>query len=334
MTKQSLLFIFLIHFFSVFAQNANPKQKQVEHAYETFQQEFDEEFDDDNEMISQKNVLSYRPAVTLPDWLVNFNASHSGKFLSVGISDPGLDSLDALEQATVRALALAAFSKKVNIQNVSDNYYLDNDGVKALGKFNSFTFYTTTDTLGFKLLEYDFTSNNEMLALIEVLDNTDDPFLIQADIELFQSETSGKIISRLYFEVSAQDSRGENIKTNWLLKETANSIEISSTLDGVSIKANPAKYKYLAPDTVQSRDADNAVFSFDMKYGLWNAYLNALAANMEQMEVFNSQVKFLDDKYDRQYQDLTRIVFTENISFNISGLKFRDNFLMIDLVKD
>jgi len=138
----------------------------------------------------------------------------------------------------------------------------------------------------------------------------------------------------LLFEVDAQSNRGEDLKSSWLVKENRDSFEIESEWDGESLEFIPAKYKYVTDLSENENSDNNGDFSFDMKYGLWYAYINALAANMEQMEVFNSQVKFLDDKYDRQFQDLTRIVFTENSTFNIAGLKINDNKLSIKLVKD
>lgn len=333
MIKKILCVIFIAASFGVFAQTVDPSQSNVENAYESFKKEFHKELGDTDDEVQNK-VLAYRPIVKLPNWFINFKNTDPNTSLSVGISDPGLDSLKALEQATIRALAIAAFSNKSLIQNVSDNYYLDNDGAKTLGKFISFTYYSTQETLGLKLLEYEYTSNGEMLVLIDYSNSGDTKYFISSNIELFQSETSGKVITRLLFEADAQSNRGENFKASWLVKENKNSYEIESEWDGESLEFFPAKYRYVSDLSMGENTGNIGDFSFDMKYGLWYAYINALAANMEQMEVFNSQVKFLDDKYDRQFQDLTRIVFTENTAFNISGIAINDNELTIKLVKD
>jgi len=333
MIKNILCVIFLGASFGVLAQTVDPSRSSVENAYESFKKELHEELGDTDDG-EQNTVLAYRPIVRLPDWFINFKNTDPNHSLSVGISDPGLDSVNALEQATVRALAIAAFSNKSLIQNVSDNYYLDKDGAKTLGKFISFTYYTSQETLGLKLLDYEYTSNGEMLVLIDYVNTGDTNYNIKSNIELFQSETSGKVISRLLFEVEAQSNQGEDLKDSWLVKENRNSFEIESEWDGESLAFIPAKYRYVS-DLSTGENADNiGDFNFDMKYGLWYAYINALATNMEQMEVFNSQVKFLDDKYDRQFQDLTRIVFTENTTFNIAGFTISDNKLTIKLVKD
>lgn len=333
MIKNLLCVFFLAASIGIAAQTVDPSKSGVENAYESFKKEFHNELGD-ADGVDQKNVLAYRPAVKLPDWFINFNSTDPGTLFSLGISDPGLDSLDALQQATTRALAMAAFSKKSLIQNVSDNYYLDKDGAKTLGKFQSFTYYTTRDTLGFKLLEYEYTSNGEMLVLIDCSSNGDIKYFINSNIELFQSETSGKVVGRLLFEVETQNNLGEELKSSWLVNENSSSIDIESRWDGEALEFVQAKYRYYTSLPTGDNSDNTGDFNFDMKYGLWYAYINAMAANMEQMEVFNSQVKFLDDRYDKQFQDLTRIVFTENTAFNIASLSINDNKLTINLVKD
>jgi hypothetical protein len=330
MAKLPLILLFLATITFLVAQTVVPDRKRVENAYESFKDEFDEEFDQPEARSGDVSVLTYQPLVKLPDWFVNFDASVNEKFLSIGISDPGLDSLSAIEQATIRALALASFSKQSFIQNVSDNYYLDKDGEKTLGKFNSFTFCTTSASLGFEIIEYEYTSNGEMLVLIEVNSNADKPVALNPNIEFFQSETTGKIITRLLFEVEVRNE-GKNMHAQWLLNENSKSFEISSQHNGKPLEIMLAKFNYTSG--VPGKE-ESAHFSFDMKYGLWYAFINALAANLEQMEVFKSQVKFLDEEYDRQYQDLTRVVFTEEAAFLITGLHFNHNKLAMELVKD
>ena len=333
MIKSILCVIFIGASFAVLAQTVDPSRSSVENAYESFKKEFHKELGDTDEG-SQNKVMSYRPAVKLPDWFATFSNTDPNTSLSIGVSDPGQDSLRAIKQATIRALAIAAFSNKSLIQNVSDNYYLDNDGAKTLGKFISFTYYSTEETLSVKLLDYEYTSNGEMLVLIDYSKEGDTKYFINSNIELFQSETSGKVITRLLFEVDAQTNQGEDLKASWLVKENRDSFVIESEWDGEPLESISAKYKYVTDLSKGENPVNISDFNFDMKYGLWYAYINALAANMEQMEVFNSQVKFIDDKYDQQFQDLTRIVFTENTTFKIAGLSLNDNKLTMQLVKE
>lgn len=323
------MILFVVHGFS---QVNQPGKKQVENAYEKFKKEFNSEFDE-NAGNSDVTVLSYRPPVTVDNWFCGFTADDASPQVCIGISDPGLDSLDALQQATIRGLALAGFSLHARIQNVSDNYYLDDAGQKTLGKFNSFTSFLADDTLGYTILEKQYTTNGEMLVLMQVDPAAPDIYFVQSNLELFQSETSGRLINRLMFDINATDSDGKKIKATWLLKENDKSYEISSEWNGQQLKLLKAKFKYLSPATTTEDAILPGDFKYDMKYGLWKAYLNALAANMEQMDTFSSQVKYLDDTYDERFQDLTRVVFTENISFGIAGIHITDNQLSLRLLK-
>lgn len=315
-----------------FSQVNEPAKKQVENAYEKFKKEFHNEFGEDTGN-NDVAVLNYRPPVQVADWFFGFTAGDASSQVCIGISDPGLDSLDALQQATIRGLALAGFSRQAQIQNVSDNYYLDDAGEKTLGKFNSFTSFLAEDSLGYTILEKQYTTNGEMLVLMKIDPAASDIYYVRSNLELFQSETSGRLINRLLFDINATDGSGNKIKTSWLLKENDKSYEINSDWNGQQLNILKAKFKYLSPVTSAGETAAPDDFKFDMKYGLWYAYLNAMAANMEQMDTFSSQVKYLDDTYDERFQDLTRVVFTENISFGIAGINITDNQLSLSLVK-
>lgn len=331
MAKLTLTILLLLLAFSSNAQVVDPDKKHVEKAYEKFREEFHQEFDGDQEKKEGKQVMTYRPAVLLENWLFAPRDKEAGKTISLGVSDPGLDSTDAMKQATLRALSLAAFMRRSEIQNISDNYYIEDAGTKTLGKFNSFTSFVSLDTLGFSLVDYQYTTNGEMIALIDVMNRNENPYTIRSELELFQSETSGRLLTRLMLTVVAENSEGENIHASWLLKENSRSYEIVSDWNGQRIDPLQARLKYLSPQEKMQHEFAISDYRFDLKYGLWYAYLNALAANMEQMEVFTSQVKFLDEKFDDRFQDLTRVVFTETISFRVKGIRILDNQLSVDL---
>lgn len=332
MSRYSILILFIL--FSLFAgAQIMPKNDQgVEAQYEQFEKEFLQEFGEEKDDDNQKAILSFRPSVTLQDWLFVDDDTQRNR-ISYGISDPGLDSLDALEQATLRALAMASFAGKSKIQNVSDNYYLEHAGSRTLGKFNSFTTFQATDTLGYKMLQKQFTSNGEMILKIKADPGAGDAMILESNLELFQSETTGMLITRVFLETEAQKPNGEKLYASWMVQETPRSIEIESTWNGQQLNLLQAKFKYRPDQVIASEKEDMADFWFDMKYGLWYAYINAMAVNMEQMEVFDSQVKFLDENFDDRFQDLTRVVFSETVSFRFSGIKMRDNQMSIKLEK-
>ncbi len=332
MSWYSMLVLFCLFSLFTHAQIVPAKNSEVEEQYEQFEKDFLQEFGEDVPDDGKKLVLSYRPTVALQEWF--FEAENQqGNGICFGVSDAGLDSLDALEQATLRALTLASFAGKSKIQNVSDNYYLEHAGSRTLGKFNSFTSFVAIDTLCYKLLEKQYTSNGEMIVKIKADPSAGDAMILESNLELFQSETTGLLITRVFLETQAKKPTGEKLHASWMLQETPRNIEIESTWNGQQLNLLQAKFKYCPDHAIAPEKVDMADFWFDMKYGLWYAYINAMAVNMEQMEVFNSQVKFLDEKYDERFQDLTRVVFSETVSFQISGIKMIDNQMSVSLEK-
>ena len=330
MKKLLLHIIFFLPLLSI-AQQYEPEPKAIEKEFNAFLNSFDKEFDSEDFTNSEVNVLSYCPAVILPEWFVNYNSQNSQT--SLGISDPGLDSLDALNQAIHRALALASFGRHARIKNVSDNYYIDNEGKKNLGKFNSLTLYLSSDSLAYKLRNSTYTTNGEALVLIEMTNDPSNRIALESSIELYQSETTGSVFSRLKMETKSPADEDKHLKSSWTLMESSHSYEISSIWEDRLLQLPQAKYKYLLPSGLNDSTSQNNDFAFDMKYGLWYAYINALAVNMEQMDVFSSQVKILESKYDEQYQDLSRVIFSEALSFTIAGIQVVDNRLSLKLNK-
>jgi hypothetical protein len=329
--KKLLFYIILFFPFLVVAQHVEPEPKAIENDFKAFRDSFDKDFGSEDATYSETKVISYRPVVVLPEWFVNFNSQNTE--VSLGISDPGLDSLEAINQATHRALALASFARHVHIKNVSDNYYLDNEGKKNLGKFNSFTLYLSSDSLAYTLRNSTYTSNGEALVLIELVHDRSRSTALESSIELYQTETLGKVISRIKMETKLPAREEQPLQSSWTLLESSQSYEISSIWENRLLNMPLAKYKYLNPVSTNSEARQDDNFAFDMRYGLWYAYINALVVNMEQMDVFSSQIKILESKYDEHYQDLTRVVFSEAHSFSISGIYVEDNKLSLNLIK-
>ncbi len=331
MKQISILLLFLVGFMYGAAQNNTSKQLHVEHAYESFKKDFREEFGENKTPHhSVSKVVTYKPAVKLPDWFFDFSNLYSHQNLSIGISDPGLDSTAALEQAVLRALAIASFSKNCSVQNISDNYYFDHSDSKTIGKFNSFTSCNSQESLGYKVLETMFTDNYEMIVLVETTSDKQDLTHLICNIELFQSETHGALVSKLFLNIEAKNSLDETVSASWMLNENSKSYEIVSLWQASQLTPMKAKFKY---ERLKEKPADREMnFAFDTKYGLWYAYINALTANMEQMEVFSSRVKFLDDKYDDRFQHLTRIVYSGQLSFIIKNIQISNNHLGVSII--
>ncbi len=348
--KKAVLAIFVIAglVFRMQAQN-DPQHKQVERAYETFKQEFRHELDGDrgnggNAASEDVRVTTFAPAVTLPAWMCNDELNRTGYHTAIGISDPAMDSADALAQARLRALALLALCSRSDIQNISDNYYLDEQGSKTLGKFNSFTSISATGSYDPEWVEQrdvDYTANGEAIVMLAMPEGAMDApacSSIGCEVELFQSETGrtvkAALVTRLIFKITHTGCDGEPSETTWQLNENSSALDITSDWNGKLLQPPQRKYKYLGSNTGGSpQETTEAPFAGELRYGLWYGYLSVLTAQLEQLDVFDSQVKNLDDNFYHQYQNLTRVIASNSIRFDVQAIRVDDNKMMLTISK-
>lgn len=325
--KKLLLSVILV--FPVFMLwGQTPDEQQVERAYESFQKTFrSEQQASEPTQRFRGNMVPLQPVVSLPAWF--FAPDAATQF--IGISDALPDSAAAKQQAILRALAVAVFANGCQIQNISDNYYSDQDGRKILGKFNSFTSLTSRGKLNYEVLQTFMSGNGEAIALLQVNHHDAGATPIESHLELFQSETGDHLMTRLMFDIATDTMQQLPAQALWLLQEDGRKSDINSYLDNTPQVLPMARYRYAGGLPLAEPVAD--AYTFDLTNGLWYGYLSALAVNLEQMQVFSSQVKYLDEDSNNQFQDLTRIVYHENISFRLHEITITNNHLSVVLEK-
>ncbi|HZK08667.1 MAG TPA: hypothetical protein VFC92_10750 [Bacteroidales bacterium] len=305
-----------------------PDKQQVERAYESFQKNFRSgQQPDQPSNRFRGSVVPLQPMVSLPAWF--FTPAAASQY--IGISDALPDSTTAHQQAIMRALAVAAFANGCTVKNISDNYYIDHGGRKTLGKFNSFTSLTSRGELNYEVLQTFISANGEAIVLLQVSYNDTGTTPIESHLELFQSETDDNLLTRLTFDISTDTMQKLPAQASWLLKENDTRSDISSILDNVPQVLPMARYRYCSDIQLPEPTADE--YTFDLTNGLWYGYINALAVNLEQMQVFSSQVKYLDEDSNNQFQNLTRIVYHEKIAFDLHGVTISNNHLSLILEK-
>ncbi|MDX9696575.1 MAG: hypothetical protein RBT49_12355, partial [Bacteroidales bacterium] len=118
-----LLFIILIVFSSLSLsaqEQRKPRTKKIHddkthYENEVFNKEFDKDSDNQN-----KQLLYDRIPEQLPDWF--FEPLLVNPVRVVGISDPGMEKADALNQAVMRAKAIYALVNFCVVSNIADDY--------------------------------------------------------------------------------------------------------------------------------------------------------------------------------------------------------------------
>jgi hypothetical protein len=316
------------------------ERKKTDRAYESFKQTFDYEFEDskpakDEDQTSEQPVVYY-PPVNLPEWF--FDYGHGSRM--IGISDPGMDSLTALNQARLRAIALLALSHSYRIETVMDNYYIEKGGARTLGKFNVFTTISSAlpaNDEGFETIASFFAPTGEVIVLVEMQDissSSDTCDRIECTIGNFESEQTltrhPVYMRRVAMDMEINQCRGVKTTANWVQSESMGRYDILSELDSMNIAPVRGTFKYLTPESYHQKLPEAAFQEFfNLDKGLWSGYISALINNLEKMEIFNSQIKNLDETYHRQYQGLTRVIFSFESSFRVKQTYIMDNQLLM-----
>jgi hypothetical protein len=325
--KKLLLSVILV-FTGFLLWGQTPDEQQVERAYESFQETFRSE-QQPLEPVQRfrGNVVPLQPVVSLPAWF--FAPAEELQF--IGISDALPDSTTAQQQAILRALAVAAFANGCKVQNISDNYYNDHGGRKTLDKFNSFTSLTSRGKVNYEVLKTFMSANGEAIVLLQISATDTGTTPIESHLELFQSETGDNLMTRLMFDIATDTMQQLPAQAAWLLKENKKQFDINSSLDNTPQVLPMARYRYSSELSLPEPAAD--AYTFDLTNGLWYGYVSALTVNLEQMQVFSSQIKYLDQDFNNEFQDLTRIVYHENIAFRLHRITIIDNRLSVELEK-
>lgn len=346
-------FVFIVLFFitiCLWPQHTEPQRNKVEQAYESFKQEFGEEFGEEFSEVENNDttmVISFKKAVTLPGWIFSDNPDQQKTYTVIAMSDPGMDSARALEQARIRALAMMVLESRSSIQNISDNYYLDRSGERTLGKFNSFTNISAAavlDSEHLREISVEYTSNNEAILMAslpaDAINSPEACDTIRCSLELFQSETgetnNASLISRLVFNIDFKGCDSVQKHAHWQLNESPGSLEVTSELNGNRLQIPRAKYKYISArlnDSIQQIQESDQAFAFELKYGLWHGYIRGIASQLEHLDVFNLQVKNMDDDFYRLYQDLTRVISSHDVSFRITSISVNENRILLNIKK-
>lgn len=347
MLKYYLIFIMLFCSALILSGQTNPDRGRVERAYDSFKETFQKEFEHTPQTKEDPRTsdmaMVYYPPVNLPGWFFDHGSRTLQDRRMIGISDPGVDSLAAYEQAVRRAMALLALSADFRIETIMDNYYNERSGTKTLGKFNVFTSINADMPVNeddFELLESYYAPTGEMIVLVGLKDLKYPPDTcntVKCFVENFESEQTLSrrpvYLKRTALDFAASRCSGMKSTASWVRNESMDRYEIISGMDTLAFEMVYGAFKYIEPDFGQTKlPEENFPQFFSLDKGLWNGYFTALLNRIEQIDQqYNSQIKNLDENYDEQFQGLTRVIFTAEGSFSIKRTIISDNRILLEL---
>lgn len=353
MMRDVLLFAGLLLFQSVlFSQNTdhskqNSSTQPIQKQYDSFRNTFDKETNSspvNPEKKERNKTVSNLQPFTLPDWVTNFQVpDQENTLLTLGISDPGLDSTDAIKQATIRAKGLLTMFCESNIQNITDSYTNQYEGSEILGKFTSFSKIEPRGNFPvtrFTVYKTEFTSFGEAVVLAGIpkaacnSGSSETSSEIKVKAEYFLSEEGEYNNPKIYGTYCLLISDDEGTTADFTAHKTRKSILVSTTLNGDSLEFDYGKFKYFTESPVELSDDELLEYSnADLTNGLWNAWFVATLRQMEMAEKHTSEIRKMNDNYTSKYQNLTREVSENQLGFKPAKILIKDNIFYLKMTQ-
>lgn len=252
----------------------------------------------------------------------------------IGISDPISDTIVALTQAVQRALAFYALNQNMEISSVYEYYYIDDDVDVHCNNIKSHwiaDFESKLENYSYSIEKILYTKYNEIVVLINVTDDA------SADNEL---SIAGSFMYH-YDYMNRKVEYGEKQLLLISCPEMINSLKWNSLIDKnitqkeTSVNDNLYRLKnmvniYEDYGTVD----DNMVFS-DIRYGLWNSYIDNFFQAVSNFEPTNIVLKNstrhisleTDGDFGEKSQDIIRRVIKTKVSCSLMSLSLKNNKL-------
>ena len=252
----------------------------------------------------------------------------------IGISDPISDTIVALTQAVQRALAFYALNQNMEISSVYEYYYIDDDvDVHCNNKKSHWIadFESKLENYSYSIEKILYTKYNEIVVLINVTDDA------SADNEL---SIAGSFMYH-YDYMNRKVEYGEKQLLLISCPEMINLLKWNSLIDKnitqkeTSVNDNLYRLKnmvniYEDYGTVD----DNMVFS-DIRYGLWNSYIDNFFQAVSNFEPTNIVLKNstrhisleTDGDFGEKSQDIIRRVIKTKVSCSLMSLSLKNNKL-------
>jgi hypothetical protein len=282
-------------------------------------------------LISNADIHFSKPK--FPSWLNEISREE----IYLGISDPFMDKEMALQQAKIRAVAIACLQKQLNYRSIVDNYSSDN-GTYASNKFTSITNLHASEPLDLKKVKVlkTFTSAfEEIFTLIQipkkdtVQKKKDSIHTIHTDVDLFQNQTTGRHNEVYHFiKLSIYLPQLKSLKNvSYNSYHTKTGVDIISKLNHFQLQFPKGIYRYQAFNPEVETEEDQTQLHAPLNYSFWNAYFHLICKHLLLVIKDGSQVKNLSDKYNHIYKNMNRVIDCANLDFTIKNIRVKNNKL-------
>jgi len=301
-----------------------------------FKEVFDEEMDDGAFLKRENHSVKYRFTAPqqVPDWFTNPPVSEGDEVYAIGISDPGLDSADAITMAVYRARIMAHILRYSMTQLLCDFFVNEADHSNSV-VYEHFSRINSIIPVADESVEIidRFTNRfDETMVLVKCKPDLnlkkEETYAVQ--LELFKNETESSIYGN-YESVYDMMVKSNNINypdpVFYQLTEYGTRFDVISTMDNQNQTVPIYSLSY------EGLNGTDSVRYQYFSHGLWKEYLKAVMTfimNAAREKPENVQV--LTDKYQAEsFEKLTRGISVNKMRFVLMAIKAEQNQLKVEL---
>lgn len=339
----SMFYLIVLHPLTAQESGSN----QIEYDYRNFRETFNQEINDLDSGHLSSTKIAVHP-VQLPDWIIDIPDAQSNSIYAIGISDPGMQSDEAIELAILRAKALIALLYKPRISSITDYYSNEIQKISAdkfITKYvNYFLLFGALSVAqdDFQLVEQDINSFKEALVLLKYSPNQSgkpktDSVLLKIDIYQAERQQNNQFEFEEKCEMYGLSKRNNNENdvdiSYYFYRSNKQLHEVVSRFNGVELEFPQNLFRYQSLNTTESGPVENSI-SHKLSNGLWKAYLQSLIQSYTlSFEDPDIEIAQLGDNYTHSNQNLSRELVTISPSIRINGLQINNNRLSVILKK-
>lgn len=340
--KYIIVIILVLTFSLSYSQITEEQRRRIDRDKENFEKVFNQEFN-----IPKRGGVSFRdrsPA-KLPDWFKKFTANGSGKY-SIGISDPGMDTVPAIHLAITRAKALLGLYNRPLVEGVND-YYSNKSELKGSGeiylreKYVDFCKIKTSfkiDTTKLKVEKIAFTKYNEAIVLVnyagEVNETAGEPFKVNGSVFMVESQMGRKTDYSAKFDLDIR--KNNRCLSHYEIQEEDNRYRFLSKYMGHEVPFTEYYFGYL----YYAKNTSGVSMSYKAKVpdGLWRSFIKQIMRQMLNLaQVENLKIKKVDDVFgntssgDKNNYLIREVFKKDDIHFSLNSIEFKDYDFVVNI---
>lgn len=310
-------------------QTSKKKIKEIEKNKSDFENTFIENFHTPSENNNGEDIVNTAPC-HLPEWIFNHTKSTKETLYIIGISDPGMDSVSAVELAVLRAKTIYALLNNSKIKNVTDYY----SNLQTQTNENMFEYYSqifANYNVGDEnIIKLFYTKYKEAVVLVKI-QKYYTTFLpkdsISLDCELYKMDMNMEYGTQYesMFDIKTKNNNQDScISSHYVLTEVNNNSEISTKYNNNKLTIPNYYFNYI-------KSTNNSV-QLKAGNGLWKEYIKSILLKILNLSQINSvKIKTLAENYSSIYEKMTREISNNNLQFNIDAIKILNNKLDVKL---